>query len=30
VVNASIAELDFDGENFYIFKYGFDGHLTNL
>ena len=30
VVNGSIAEINFDGEDFYIFKYGFDGHLTNL
>jgi broad specificity phosphatase PhoE len=30
VVNASLAEIDFDGENFYIFKYGFDGHLSDL
>jgi broad specificity phosphatase PhoE len=30
VVNGSIAEINFDGESFYIFKYGFDGHLTNL
>jgi broad specificity phosphatase PhoE len=30
VVNASLAEIDFDGESFYIFKYGFDGHLMNL
>ena len=28
VVNGSIAEINFDGEDFYIFKYGFDGHLT--
>lgn len=30
VVNGSIAEINFDGENFYIFKYGFDGHLAAL
>lgn len=30
VVNGSIAELNFDGEDFYIFKYGFDGHLMEL
>ena len=30
VVNASLAEINFDGESFYIFKYGFDGHLMNL
>ena len=30
VVNASLAEIDFDGENFYIFKYGYDGHLVGL
>ena len=30
VVNASLAEINFDGENFYIFKYGYDGHLVNL
>ena len=30
VVNASFAEINFDGENFYIFKYGFDGHLIGL
>ena len=30
VLNGSIAEINFDGENFYIFKYGFDGHLANL
>ena len=30
VVNGSIAEINFDGENFFIFKYGFDGHLMNL
>ena len=28
VVNGSIAEINFEGEDFYIFKYGFDGHLT--
>jgi broad specificity phosphatase PhoE len=27
VVNGSIAEISFDGEDFYICKYGFDGHL---
>ena len=30
VVNGSFAELNFDGEDFYIYKYGFDGHLTDL
>ena len=30
VVNGSFTELNFDGEDFYIFKYGFDGHLANL
>ena len=30
VVNASFAEINFDGENFYIYKYGFDGHLEGL
>ena len=30
VVNGSIAEINFDGEDFYIYKYGFDGHLKNL
>lgn len=30
VVNASLAEINFDGENFYIFKYAYDGHLQNL
>lgn len=30
VVNASLAEIDFDGENFYIYKYGYDGHLTSI
>lgn len=30
VVNASIAEFNFDGEDFYIIKYGFDGHLLNI
>jgi probable phosphoglycerate mutase len=30
VVNGSIAEINFDGEDFYIVKYGFDGHLINL
>ena len=30
VVNGSIAEINFDGEDFYIIKYGFDGHLTNI
>ena len=30
VVNASIAEFNFDGEDFYIIKYGFDGHLSNI
>ena len=30
VVNGSIAEINFDGEDFYIVKYGFDCHLINL
>ena len=30
VVNGSIAEINFDGEDFYIQKFGFDGHLMNL
>ena len=30
VANGSIAEINFDGEDFYIFKYGFDGHLADL
>ena len=30
VVNGSIAEINYDGEDFYIFKYAFDGHLTNI
>ena len=30
VVNGSIAELDYDGEDFIIHKFGFDGHLANL
>ena len=30
VVNGSFAEINFDGEDFYICKYGFDGHLRNL
>ena len=30
VVNASLAEINFDGEDFYIYKYGFDGHLMDL
>ena len=30
VVNASLAEINFDGEDFYICKFGFDGHLMNL
>ena len=30
VVNGSIAELDYDGENFIIHKFGFDGHLADL
>ena len=30
VVNASVAEINFDGEDFYIFKYGYDGHLIDL
>ena len=30
VVNGSVAEVNFDGEDFYIYKYGFDAHLKNL
>ena len=30
VVNASLAEINFDGESFYIIKYGYDGHLANI
>ena len=30
VVNGSVAEINFDGEDFYIIKYGFDGHLSHL
>lgn len=30
VVNGSIAEINYDGEDFYIFKYGYDGHLKNI
>ena len=30
VVNGSIAEINFDGEDFFIYKYGFDAHLANL
>ena len=30
VVNGSIAEINYDGEDFYIFKYAFDGHLANI
>ena len=30
VVNGSIAEVNFDGEDFFIYKYGFDAHLANL
>ena len=30
VVNGSIAEINYDGEDFYIFKYGFDGHLASI
>jgi broad specificity phosphatase PhoE len=30
VYNASVSEVDFDGENFYIYKFGYDGHLTDL
>ena len=30
VVNASVAEINFDGEDFYIFKYGYDAHLECL
>ena len=30
VTNGSIAEFNFDGEDFYIIKYGFDGHLSNI
>jgi len=30
VVNGSIAEINFDGEDFIIHKFGFDGHLLDL
>ncbi|MBQ9744156.1 MAG: histidine phosphatase family protein [Clostridia bacterium] len=30
VCNASVSEIDFDGENFYIYKFGYDGHLAGL
>ena len=30
VVNGSLAEINFDGEDFYICKYGYDGHLIDL
>ncbi len=30
VVNGSIAEINFDGEEFIIHKFGFDGHLLDL
>ena len=30
VVNGSIAEINYDGENFYIQKFNFDGHLLNI
>ena len=30
VCNTSVSEVDFDGENFYIYKFGFDGHLAEL
>lgn len=30
VVNGSFTELNYDGEDFYIFKYGYDGHLKSL
>ena len=30
VCNTSVSEIDFDGENFYIHKFGYDGHLTEL
>lgn len=30
VVNGSFAEINFDGEDFYIYKYGYDGHLKDL
>ena len=30
VVNGSIADINFDGEDFFIIKYGFDGHLANI
>lgn len=30
VVNGSVADINFDGENFYICKFGFDGHLADL
>lgn len=30
VVNGSVAEINYDGEDFYIFKYGYDGHLASI
>ena len=30
VTNGSIADINFDGEDFYVIKYGFDGHLSNI
>lgn len=30
MANASLSEINFDGENFYIHKMGFDSHLMNL
>lgn len=30
VVNGSVAEINFDGEDFIIHKFGFDGHLLDL
>ena len=30
VCNTSVSEIDYDGENFYIHKFGYDGHLKDL
>ena len=30
VVNGSVADINLDGEDFYIQKFGFDGHLANI
>lgn len=30
VINGSIAEINFDGEDFYICKFGYDGHLNDI